>query len=92
VHGYRGVDDYWTRASSRPGLISIAVPTLVINALDDPFLPASVLPDRRSVSSSVRLEYPAGGGHVGFVTGAPPGRATWMARQIGHFFAMPGVQ
>jgi predicted alpha/beta-fold hydrolase len=85
VHGYRDVDDYWTRASSRPHLGGIAVPTLMINALDDPFLPASALPDASAVSRHVVLDYPAHGGHVGFVQGALPGEAGWIARRIGHF-------
>ena len=60
LHGFAGADDYWTRASSKPWLASIAVPTLVINARNDPFVPAKSLPSRdgcqrrRRCSSSPR--------------------------------------
>jgi len=91
LHGFRDVDDYWTRASSKPGLREIAVPTLMINALDDPFLPASALPDASEVSSQVTLDYPSHGGHVGFVQGAPPGESGWIARRAGHFFGIPAT-
>lgn len=90
LHGFRDVDDYWTRASSKPVLGAIGVPTLLINALDDPFMPASVLPGPAEVSAQVQLEYPARGGHVGFVSGALPGDSGWPARRIAAFFAMPG--
>ena len=43
LHGFRGVRDYWTRASSAPWLDRIGVPTLLLNALNDPFLPAEAL-------------------------------------------------
>ena len=52
LHGYRDTDDYWTRASAKPGLIDVRVPTLILNALNDPFLPASALPTAAQVSSS----------------------------------------
>ncbi len=86
LHGFRDTDDYWTRASSKPGLIHIEVPTLVINARNDPFLPAAALPSRSQVSPSVRLEYPDQGGHVGFVSGRFPGRLDWLPRRALGFF------
>jgi len=85
VHGYRDVDDYWTRASCKPGLGLVAVPSLMINTLDDPFLPACVLPGVQQVSARVTLDYPPAGGHVGFVGGGPPGHTRWLARRIAHF-------
>ena len=48
LHGYKGADDYWRRASSKPGLISIALPTLLINARDDPFMPGCRIADAGS--------------------------------------------
>ena len=83
LHGFRDVDDYWTRASSAPWLKSIAVPALLINARNDPFLPAAVLDElqsRRDIPSHVTLEFPPTGGHVGF-----PGRADWLARRTLDF-------
>jgi predicted alpha/beta-fold hydrolase len=78
LHGYRDVQDYWRRASSAPLLENIRVPTLVLNARNDPFLPeAALVAATRRVSPSVTLEQPAAGGHVGF-----PGRGDWLARRL----------
>ena len=81
VHGFRGVDDYYTRASSKPLLGGVRVPTLIVNARDDPFLPGEHLPTAREVSERVTLEFPARGGHVGFVRGFP-GRIDWLPGRI----------
>jgi predicted alpha/beta-fold hydrolase len=86
LHGFRDTDDYWTRSSSKPLLARIAVPTLMVNARNDPFLPASALPAADEVSTRVTLEFPAEGGHVGFVSGAFPGRLDWLPRRIMRFF------
>jgi predicted alpha/beta-fold hydrolase len=85
VHGYRDVHDYWTRASCKPGLAAIAVPSLMINALDDPFLPQAALPQPHEVSPRITLHYTATGGHVGFVDGPPPGQTRWLARRVAAF-------
>lgn len=86
LHGFLGTSDYWTRASSKPWLKSIAVPTLVLNARNDPFIPGVSLPNASEVSSSVVLEQPAGGGHVGFLTGSAPGRLDWLPKRLVAFF------
>jgi len=86
LHGYRDVADYWTRASAKPLLAGIRVPTLLLNALNDPFLPAHALPHDRQVSGKVRPEYPRAGGHVGFVTGRLPGQLAWLPQRLLHFF------
>ena len=86
LHGFRDADDYWLRASSKPWLRRIAVPTLILNARNDPFLPASALPAPDEVSASVTLELPADGGHVGFVDAGPDG-VEWMPRHVVRFLA-----
>ena len=86
LHGFAGADDYWRRASSKPWLSAIRLPTLVLNAQNDPFLPASALPTPEQVSASVKLDFPQQGGHVGFVSGSLPGRLDWLAERILHFF------
>lgn len=78
LHGFRNVDDYWTRASSKPHLAGIAVPTLLLNARNDPFLPAAALPAAAELSAAVTALFPAAGGHVGFPTGAFPGTLAWL--------------
>ena len=86
LHGFKGVDDYYARASSKAFLQTIAVPTLVLNARNDPFLPGQFLPAPEAVSSSVQLETPATGGHVGFVTGGFPGNSAWLPQRLLQFF------
>lgn len=89
LHGFAGVADYWTRASSKPWLGDIAIPTLVLNARNDPFIPAASLPTARDVSASVALEQPLHGGHVGFASGRFPGHVDWLPARLLHYFASP---
>lgn len=86
LHGFRDTDEYWAKSSSKPWLRTIAVPTLVINAKNDPFLPAHVLPEYSVVSSAVTLEYPEQGGHVGFLQGSFPGKLMWLPERVIRFF------
>ncbi|MET3134839.1 putative alpha/beta-fold hydrolase [Oxalobacteraceae bacterium GrIS 1.11] len=84
LHGYRNADDYWDRASAKHVLPDITVPTLVLNAQNDPFLPGRYLP--RHASSRVELDYPLHGGHVGFAAGNLPGNLNWLPHRLIHFF------
>lgn len=85
LHGYRDADDYWGQAASKPGLGSIRVDTLLINARNDPFMPGHVLPSREEVSDRVSLEFPEDGGHVGFVSGPFPGNFRWLRSRVLDF-------
>jgi uncharacterized protein len=85
LHGFRNADDYWTRATTRPLLPDIVVPTLVLNARNDPFLPYTALPTHADVSSAIELDQPEAGGHVGFMTGPFPGRMDWLPRRVFSF-------
>lgn len=86
VHGFRDAADYWRRASSKPWLGGVRLPALVLNALNDPFLPRLALPGPQQVAASIRLEYPEAGGHVGFVSGAFPGHLGWLPQRLLDFF------
>ncbi|QDQ27977.1 alpha/beta fold hydrolase [Chitinimonas arctica] len=86
LHGFADVHDYWSRASSKPWLPHIAVPTLLINARNDPFLPAGALPGSHEVSAAVHLLQTERGGHVGFTEGPFPGRIDWLPRCLLAFF------
>jgi predicted alpha/beta-fold hydrolase len=86
VHGFAGVEDYWRRASAKPWLPAIRLPTLLVNAQNDPFMPAHVLPTSAEVGPATRLDFPREGGHVGFVSGSLPGRIDWLPRRILNFF------
>ena len=91
LHGFKSAMDYWQRSSCRQFLGGIAVPTLIINALNDPFLPVQALARPAEVSTAVALHYPREGGHVGFLRGAPPGKLDWLAEQLfAHFNAATG--
>jgi predicted alpha/beta-fold hydrolase len=86
LHGFAGTPDYWRRASSKPWLRRIAVPTLVLNARNDPFVPRESLPGRADVSGDIVLDQPDEGGHVGFLSGPFPGNLEWLPRRLLDFF------
>lgn len=81
LYGFKDAADYYRRASSRPWLGKIGVPTLLLNALNDPLVPADSLPDEKEISSCIYLERPAQGGHAGFPTAARPVHA-WMPQRV----------
>jgi len=69
IHGFKDAEDYWTQCSSSRFLSAITVPTLIVNALDDPFLADGCYPvPQAGKSACVHLETPRSGGHVGFVS------------------------
>ena len=72
LHGFTGRDDYYDRCSASGFLKAIETPTLVINALDDPFMTPAVIPHRDRLSDAVTLEISEYGGHVGFIKGGSP--------------------
>lgn len=66
LHGFHGADDYWQQSNCRPYLREIQLPTLLINARNDPFLPEQYLPSQDEVSGQVSCDFPRHGGHAGF--------------------------
>ena len=90
LHGFANADDYWRRASSKPWLTAIRLPTLVLNAQNDPFLPRHALPTPDQVAVAVKLEIPREGGHVGFTAGSLPGRLDWLPQRVLRFFTDQG--
>jgi len=85
LHGFKNTDDYWTRGSAKPHLHTIRVPTLVVNALNDPFVPGASLPRAGDVGAHVTLWQPQHGGHVGFPHGPPPGHVRGMPESVGDW-------
>ncbi len=68
IHGFKDAEDYWAKCSSKPYIPRIKIPTLIINALDDPFLSPGCFPvQEASQTPNVTLCLPRSGGHVGFV-------------------------
>lgn len=87
LHGFKSTEDYWARASAKPHLHTIRIPTLVVNARNDPFVPAWCLPSQREVGDCVTLWQPAHGGHVGFPQGRIPGHVRSMPDAVGGWLA-----
>jgi uncharacterized protein len=82
LHGFRGADDYYERASAKPHLRRIRIPALALNALNDPFVPAASLPGPDAAGVHVTLWQPATGGHVGFPCGRWPAHVRAMPEQV----------
>jgi hypothetical protein len=89
LHGFRDTQDYWQRASAKPHLARIRIPALVLNALNDPFVPASCLPTAAEAGTHVRLWQPRQGGHVGFPAGAFPCQVQAMPQAVAAWLAQP---
>ncbi len=87
LHGFKSTEDYWGRASAKPHLHQIRIPALVVNARNDPFVPAWSLPHGHEVGSHVTLWQPAHGGHVGFPQGPVPGHVRSMPDAVGGWLA-----
>ena len=87
LHGFTGADDYYARSSAKDRLDRIRIPALVLNARNDPFLPAAALPRGEDVGPCVTLWQPAHGGHVGFADGAWPGHLQTLPGSIAGWLA-----
>jgi predicted alpha/beta-fold hydrolase len=88
LHGFRDTDHYWSAAACAPYLEHIRVPTLVLNARNDPFLPEQdLVRAARRAAACVVLEFPDSGGHAGFVAAPFPGRQDWLPRHLLDFLS-----
>lgn len=90
VHGYADAADYYHRASSIDRLAAIRVPTLLFSAVDDPFLPSSVLDRVRAIAREnphLHPDFTPTGGHVGWVTGSPWRTGYFMEGRVAHWLA-----
>jgi uncharacterized protein len=88
LHGFDSADHYYTVSSSRQYLKGIAVPTLMLQARDDPFMTAEAIPGNDELSETVTLEISPRGGHVGFVSGTWPWRPRyWLEERIPEYLA-----
>jgi len=86
LHGFRDAADYYARSSSGPRLPEIAVPTLLLHAQDDPFLPFEAVPMRamgdNPLIHPVITRY---GGHVGFLRGSLRRPGLWAEEAAARF-------
>lgn len=86
LHGFNGAMDYYTKSSSRQYLRTIQVPTLILQAKDDPLMPLDIIPSENELSPYVKLEITEAGGHVGFVSGTYPWKPEyWLEKRIPDF-------
>ncbi len=82
IHGFKDARDYYGRSSSIDWIDKIRIPTLLLGAIDDPFLPAEVLIDVQRIARSnvfLESEFLQRGGHVGFISGRNPFRPRYYA-------------
>lgn len=92
VHGFSGADEYWHKASSRPWLSHITVPSLLLTSANDSFVPPAALPHASEFSPWLQHEHHRQGGHVGFVAGHWPGHLEWLPQRILHFLGTAASQ
>jgi predicted alpha/beta-fold hydrolase len=91
LHGFKDADDYWTRSSARQFIGGITVPTLLLNAKNDPFLTPESFPYAEAEASAyVQFEAPESGGHVGFLD-LRNGLERWSERRAVEFLRQVAV-
>ncbi len=87
IHGFKSVDDYYTKSSCKQFIKHITIPTLILHSKDDPLMNQTALPNEDDLSESVTLELTEQGGHVGFVYGCTPFNAKyWSEKRLVEFF------
>lgn len=82
LHGFHSASDYYRRASAGPLLGEIELPTLILHADDDPFMPPDLFARLPAPSPSVRVEIARHGGHVGYVERRGGRLGPWLTRRI----------
>lgn len=85
LHGFSSVHQYYRESSSKPYLKKIKTPTLIIHALDDPFMMKSAAPKAEEISSFVDLELSKKGGHVGFIASQKGRPVFWLEKRIPEY-------
>ena len=86
LNGFEGAEDYYTKTRSDTLLNHVSVPTLIINARNDPLVPTHLIPEQHDMPDHVTLEITDGGGHLGFVSGRWPWAARfWLDTRVPEF-------
>ena len=88
IHGFKSSKDYYKKSSAKQFLKDITTPTLIIHALDDPFMTPEVLPTASELSPTIKLEISKYGGHVGFVGGKLFRPSYWLDSRIANYIAL----
>jgi predicted alpha/beta-fold hydrolase len=88
LHGFRDAEDYYGQSSSAGFVTGIRISTLLIQSLDDPFLPPRSIPAAQvRENPSIESLFTEEGGHIGFVEGAPWSPRFWAERTTATFLA-----
>ncbi len=88
-NGFSGAEDYYAKTRTDVLLKHVAVPTLILNANNDPLVQPHLIPHQRDISDKVTLEITEGGGHLGFVSGRWPWSPRfWLDTRIPDFLAL----
>ena len=86
LNGFADADDYYTRCECAPFLKKIRRPTLIVHALDDPFMSPDIVPSPDMLAPSVRLELSQRGGHVGFIASGRYGQPLyWLEHRLANY-------
>ena len=86
LHGFKDVDDYYRQASTKNQLSQIETPLLIIQARDDPFMSADVIPCESQINKNTTLEVYDRGGHAGFVSARRFRPYYWLDKRIVSYF------
>jgi len=82
INGFLSAKEYYEKCSAKHFLKEVNVPTLIIYALDDPFMTPEILPKADKISQHIQMEIYKHGGHVGFVTGSLLQPKYWLEKRI----------
>jgi predicted alpha/beta-fold hydrolase len=81
-NGFAGADDYYRRCSLSTAVARIAIPGLIVHALDDPFIPAETF-GQLAAPPNLEVELVRHGGHLGFVSQWPwQGTRRWLDARL----------
>ena len=87
INGFKSAKDYYEKCSAKQFLKDIEIPTLIIHALDDPFMTPEILPSSfEEISETITLKLSEYGGHVGFVGGGLFRPDYWLESSIVDYF------
>jgi len=86
IHGFKSAQDYYTKSSAKQYLKDIKTDTLLIQALDDPFMTPSILPQKEELSEKTNIALYKHGGHVGFISGTILNPQYWLEQKIVSYF------
>lgn len=82
LHGFSSASDYYQRASAGRLVGEIELPTLILHAVDDPFMPGDLFDRLPTPSDAVRVEIARQGGHVGFMSFHQGRLQSWLVQRV----------